>query len=239
LASTQVHHSELFFRTSRATRTTPRFLGETRIIPPLVYPACTETLLNLSSEFRSLDIYFADREADPFIVELAGRLGAYVAGNDSDFVVLNTPGYLGYIPLDSFEWKLEVAPDFPRARTLSIASSAASFSISDFGSDSSILDDLADFEEGGFVPVRKKRTRITAAKAKILPASAPGRAPVQRSLVPPEEYSSLIFSVYTPEAVALSLGIPVALLPLLGAIVGNDFTHAIKSNAAKPTGASA
>lgn len=152
--------------------------------------------------------------------------------------MLNTPGYLGYIPLDSFEWKLGAAPDLPRTRTISIASSVTSVTISDFGSDGSILDDLAEFDERGFVPVRKKRTRTTAAKAKILPASAPGQLPAQRSLVPPEEYSSVTFCVYTPEAVALSLGLPAALLPLLGAIVGNDFTHAIKSNAAKPTSAS-
>ena len=237
LSSKQVHHSELFFRTSRATRATPRFLGETQIIPPLVYPSCIETLLELSSEFRGLDVYFADREADPFIVELAGRLGAYVAGNDSDFVVLNTPGYLGYIPLEEFEWKLGAVPEPTRTRTLSITSSIASLSISDFGSDSSILEDLAEFDDRGFVPVRKKKSRVANAKAKLHPPTAPGQAPTQKSLIPPEEHSSLILRVYTPDVVALSLGIPVALLPLLGAIVGNDFTHNIKLNTGKPPGA--
>ncbi|KIM30627.1 hypothetical protein M408DRAFT_288582 [Serendipita vermifera MAFF 305830] len=226
LTSTQVHHSELFFRTSRVTRETPRFLNETRIIPPLVYPSCTETLLKLSSQFRGVDVYFADREADPFIVELAGRLGAYVTAIDSDYVILNTPGYMGYIPLDEMAWKLDVSlPSPTRTRTISIASSVASFSISDFGSDSSILEDLAEFDEGGFVPVKKKRVRTTSTKAILHP---PGQAPILRSLIPPEEYSALTFTVYTPDSVAASLGIPTALLPLLGAIVGNDFTQNIK-----------
>lgn len=220
-----MHHSELFFRTSRATRVTPRFLGETRILPPLVYAACTETLLKLSSQFRGVDVYFADREADPFIVELAGRLGAYVTAIDSDYVILNTPGYLGYIPLDELAWKLDVAPEPVRTRTISIASSVASFSISDFGSDGSILDDLAEFDDSGFVPVKKKRVRKISAKTILHP---PGQAPVLRSLIPPEEYSSLTFPVYTPETVATSLGIPAALLPLLAAIVGNDFTKNVK-----------
>jgi hypothetical protein len=40
-----------------------------------------------------VDVKFAEGEADCYIVELAGKLGAYVMANDSDFVVLNSEGY--------------------------------------------------------------------------------------------------------------------------------------------------
>lgn len=51
-----------------------------------------------------LEVHFADEEADPYAVELAGRLGAYVVGNDSDFVILNSGRYAGYIPLEEMLW---------------------------------------------------------------------------------------------------------------------------------------
>jgi hypothetical protein len=51
-----------------------------------------------------LEIYFADEEADPYVVELAGRIQGYVAAIDSDFVDLNQEGYKGYIPFDEIIW---------------------------------------------------------------------------------------------------------------------------------------
>lgn len=40
-----------------------------------------------------VDVRFAEGEADAYIVALAGTLGAYVMGNDSDFMVLQCEGY--------------------------------------------------------------------------------------------------------------------------------------------------
>lgn len=94
-----IQPSLLFFRTSQTSRASPRFLRENAIIPPHCYAVCLEALRSLSVE-----IHIADAEGDPYAVELAGRLGGYVAGRDSDFVILNTDGYRGYIPLDEMIW---------------------------------------------------------------------------------------------------------------------------------------
>lgn len=94
----------MFFRTSSTSRSAPRFLHENRIIPPLVFLSCIETLEGLSKEHPELEVHFADEEGDPYAVELAGRLGAYVVGNDSDFVILNSDRYAGYIPLKDLLW---------------------------------------------------------------------------------------------------------------------------------------
>jgi hypothetical protein len=51
-----------------------------------------------------VEIHFADEEGDPYAVELAGRLGGYVIGKDSDFVIFHSDGYKGYIPLDEMTW---------------------------------------------------------------------------------------------------------------------------------------
>lgn len=104
LNRTNIQNSVLFFRTSPASRSTPRFLHENRIIPPLVVLSCIETLQSLVEDNPELYVHFADEEGDPYAVELAGRLGAYVVGSDSDFVILNSGRYAGYIPLEEMLW---------------------------------------------------------------------------------------------------------------------------------------
>ncbi|EEB97837.1 hypothetical protein MPER_02757, partial [Moniliophthora perniciosa FA553] len=93
--------------TSSASRSTPRFLAESRIIPPLSYSATINTLLAIRESTDAVDLHFADEEGDAYAVELAGRLGAYVVGNDSDFVILNTEGYLGYAHLEEMKRTME------------------------------------------------------------------------------------------------------------------------------------
>ncbi|KAF9039488.1 PIN domain-like protein [Hymenopellis radicata] len=105
--------SLLFFRTSAASRTSPHFLKETRIIPPAYFAATLHALDSLRESTSSLEYHFADEECDPYAVELAARLNGYVVGTDSDFVILNADGYLGYIPLDEMVWTALVPDDEP------------------------------------------------------------------------------------------------------------------------------
>jgi hypothetical protein len=130
---------------------------------------------------------YADEEGDPYSVELAGRVGGYVVGNDSDFVILNAPGYLGYIPLDDMVWET-VTPDRPPLVD---------------------NDPGDDFQEVHKTKSKKKR-EISAG----------------RGILPPERTKNLRLScsVYHPDVLAVYLKLPVTLLPLLGALVGNDFT---------------
>ncbi|KIJ15475.1 hypothetical protein PAXINDRAFT_99360 [Paxillus involutus ATCC 200175] len=112
LNRTNIEHSLLFFRTSSTSRSTPRFLHENRILPPLVLQACVVTLQELARETSALQVHFADEEGDPYAVELAGRLGAYVVGNDSDFVILNSGQYAGYISIDEMLWTASLPRTF-------------------------------------------------------------------------------------------------------------------------------
>lgn len=187
LTEKQIHHSLLFFRTSTSSRNTGRFLNETRIIPSLAFSACVQSLQSIAQESNALQVHFADEEGDPFAVELAGRIGGYVIGNDSDFVILNSEGYKGYIPLDEMVWSLPDSPD--------VAPNENS--------------------DGEFRTVRKARTKKKA--------SGTGTG---RGIIPPDgdpQDLALTFCSFSPESLATHLKIPAALLPLLGAIVGNDF----------------
>ena len=95
LTQSHIQPSLLFFRTSAASRSTSRFLHESAIIPPLLYPTCIHALQTISEKTNALEIHYAAEEGDPYAVELAGRVGAFVAGNDSDFVIFESGGYLG------------------------------------------------------------------------------------------------------------------------------------------------
>jgi hypothetical protein len=50
-----------------------------------------------------------------------------------------------------------------------------------------------------------------------------------RGVVPPAAYVSLSMAVYTPASLAKSLKVTVTLLPLVGAIVGNDYRSSHQS----------
>ncbi|KAG6816580.1 hypothetical protein H0H87_004880 [Tephrocybe sp. NHM501043] len=186
LGQSHVQPSLLFFRTSPTSRGTARFLNETRIIPPLAYTACITALKAIEKSTDAVELHFADEEGDPYAVELAGRIGGYVVGNDSDFVVLNTQGYLGYIPLEEMTWYASVSPEAPSHE-----------------------------EDSGFEEVRKP-------KSKRRPVANPNTG---RGIIPPSgDEPTLSLTIYKPDLLAAHLKIPVTLLPLVGALVGNDFT---------------
>ncbi|KAJ6593555.1 hypothetical protein B0H19DRAFT_1090906 [Mycena capillaripes] len=186
LAQSNISHSLIFFRTSAASRSSPRFLNESRIIPPLAATACLDALKAICRTTDVVSIHYADEEGDPYAVELAGRVGAFVVGTDSDFVILNAEGYRGYIPLEEMVWNIPTA------------------------------EEPATVEEDEFQQVRKPKARKKPAN----PSSG-------RGIIPPDSTSglSLSFTAYSPTTLAAHLNLPVTLLPLLGALVGNDFSN--------------
>ncbi|KAJ7125059.1 hypothetical protein C8R44DRAFT_782173 [Mycena epipterygia] len=188
LAQSNISHSLIFFRTSAASRSSPRFLAESRILPPLSYTACVSVLTAISQTNDNVIIHYADEEGDPYAVELAGRVGAFVVGSDSDFVVLNSEGYRGYIPLDEMVWNLPPPEQPPTVE-----------------------------DDGEFQQVRKPKARKKVVNSSVV-----------RGIIPPDSTTaglSLSFTAYSPITLASHLNMPVTLLPLLGALVGNDFSN--------------
>ncbi|VDC00308.1 unnamed protein product [Peniophora sp. CBMAI 1063] len=178
-----IQPSILFFRTSSTSRSTARFMRENAILPPLCYTTTLTALRDLGDE---VELHIADEEGDPYMVELAARVGGYVLGQDSDFVVLNAEGYAGYIPMDEMLWMTSV-------------NGPANQSTSD----------------DGFVVARPK--------GRGNKASGPDAT---LGLFPPTfgTIVSLQCSVYSPKALSAHLRLPLSLLPVVGALVGNDYT---------------
>jgi hypothetical protein len=202
-----INPANLFFRTSAASRATPRFLAESRILPPLILNSVLYALEALRGSYFNgatrLEIVFADEEGDPYAVELAGRIGAYVMGQDSDYVILDAPGYLGYIPFEEMQWSIP--------QGAGIASTAESNNDAD----------------AGFRPVLKKKNKSNAAVATTL----------GRGLLPPaSDGGALMLSAvtYIPSTLATHLKIPPNLLPLFASLVGNDFSQTLGSTGGRP-----
>ena len=186
MAQSIIQPSLLFFRTSPLSRATPRFLRENSILPPLCYATTLDALRSLND---AVEIYFADDEGDPFAVELAGRLKGYVTGRDSDYVILNSEGYAGYIPMDQMFWNIE-----PHGTG---------------GGDRSE-------DDAGFVAARKNKAR----------GHANGASNSLQGIIPPDTGGGLSLNlvIYTSRGLASHLQISLSLLPLLAALIGNDFT---------------
>lgn len=163
------------------------------ILPPGIYDACVQTLQKLargSKPSEVLELHFADEEGDPYAVELAARLGGYVVGKDSDFVILHAEGYEGYVPLDLMVWTTLSDMDY----------------------------DINDTGDDGF-------QTVVNSKAKKKEAFTQGGP--TRGIIPPDDIESglqLNVVTYSPTSLAQHLQLPKSLLPLLGALVGNDFT---------------
>ena len=164
------------------------------MLPPGMYDACVQTLQEIArtaDPSQVLELHFADEEGDPYAVELAGRLGGYVVGKDSDFVILNAEGYQGYVPLDLMVWS----------------------SLSSMGND------VNDAEDDGFQTVVNSKAKK---KANFTQGTS------SRGIIPPEDNDGaglqLTVITYSPASLSQHLQLPISLLPLLGALVGNDFT---------------
>ncbi len=222
------------------------------MLPPLAYAVCVNTLRRLASLLsentpesttKPLYLHFADEEGDPYAVALAARLNAYIAGRDSDFIVLNAEGYLGYIPLDEMVWTLSTSlgaglswdtEGSVYSSNVSVAGDSEAPSLSGFGDD-----------EDGFQTVKKGKGRKRrqaqadqtqrAGKGILPPDALDVLNPYSESFTGTDAQLTLSFTVYNPATLATHLGIPVSVLPLLGALLGNDFTGAhVSDNSAPP-----
>jgi hypothetical protein len=207
-----VDPSTLFHRTSPTSRSRPSFLNSNRIIPPLVYQTCISAL----QELDGVECSWADGEGDPFCVALAVQEGgdALVTGQDSDYVVLYATGYAGYVPLDSMIWSGTIPSFTPDSGSIYSTSTSSGLANSDEHSDS------------GFQKVVSKSRRRRNPKTDSLPQ----QATLSKGIIPPPNYDTLTFRVYSPSSIAQHLQVPPRLLPLLGSIVGNDFTSQTMSS---------
>ena len=113
----------LFYTTSVESRSRPSFSRSEAILPPFALHTFIHALNTLNVKSH----HTADGEADGITVALAHDLGAYILGNDSDFLIfLAGPGadnVKGYCPLDFLEWRDKAPPEPEPAGEWTVAAS--------------------------------------------------------------------------------------------------------------------
>ena len=221
---TMKHHTELarakqlllplslFHLTSPESRSSPSFLHASKILPPLVYAATVDACLALGVE-----AVWGEGEADELCVKEARARNGWLAGSDSDFIIFSATGagasgsMKGYVPLDGMFWKwIEQTED-----DATPAPTAA---------------DDSDPWTGSFQAVKSRRRAPRSAYRNNSPNPPP---------LPNASFiTSLTFTSYESNLLADRLKLPIGLLPLFAALVGNDyhqFQHLFHSKGASGT----
>lgn len=185
-------------RASPASRTR-RFQAEVGLLPPLLWHCVVSTLDSLGVETVQ-----GETEADSLVAEYAETLGGYAVSNDSDYFVLCGRGCKckGYVQLDSIEYLIDLPASASQAPEEQMSQST---------------------EDDGFEQVGRKGK---ARSRKGQPAEAFATRVV--AVHPPSEevgtLAAVRFISYSSPKLAAQLQLPLALLPLLAALVGNDYT---------------
>lgn len=95
----------LFYATSVASRSEPSF-GRGYSIKPLLPPFASHAFIFALHRLGAATHHVPSGEADGACVTMAERIGGYVLGQDTDFLILvgKSEGVAGYVPLDMLNW---------------------------------------------------------------------------------------------------------------------------------------
>jgi hypothetical protein len=207
--------AQLFYRTSTTSRSHPFFQRNDIILPPFVSSVCNDVLHEMGFIDGVHVFHLAEGEADGYCVSLATELGAFVLGNDSDFVILGAStqqtGYRGFIPIEMVQWMLT------EEEPASASSAASTIAMSEMG------------EEDGFTVKRSKRKTSSRGTTSITPNT---QTRMLNGLVPPPlteiafpdavRTMTLILPSFCPSALSDRLRIPSTHLRLLASLLGTD-----------------
>lgn len=199
-----------FMRSS--SRSKPGFQVSMGVFPPLLYDCTLEALRQCS-----VQIVIEQIEADSAVAELADRMSGWAVSNDSDFFILCARGTQcrGYVPIDSIDYLVKPAPKEQPEST-----QPAAIAFEDDG--------FAQVGKSGRAKGRKGGRNAESVDVQIQVLNRPPERPEEGSL------TGVRFTSYSSAKVAAALGIPTSMLPLLAALVGNDYTASIQRRVLDP-----
>lgn len=199
-----------FMRSS--SRSKPGFQISMKVFPPLLYDCTLEALRQCN-----VQIVIEDIEADSAVAELADRMGGWAVSNDSDFFVLCARGTQcrGYVPIDTLDYLIK-----PAVKEQPESSQAAAAPFEDDG--------FAQVGKSGRAKGRKGGKNAAAVDVQIQTLNRPPTSADEGVL------AGVRFTSYSSAKVAAALGIPTSMLPLLAALVGNDYTASIQKRILDP-----
>lgn len=199
-----------FMRSSSTSRASRSFQMECYPAPPLLGDAVRLTLTEIGVQCKSMP-----GEADGAVAEFAERNGGFAVSKDSDFFILCSRGQgrARYVPLDTIEYVLRDTK--VKEEELPVAAEREAPSNDGFEA----------------VTTRKSRNKAKSMAAAAAAAVATtSRSSLHTSAWPPSRHSkdtslhSIRLRAYSSHALAAQLRLPPALLPLLGSVIGNDYS---------------
>lgn len=203
-----------FMRSS--SRWKPAFQVSMGVFPPLLYDCTLEALRQCN-----VKVVIEQIEADSAVAELADEMGGWAVSNDSDFFILCARGTQGrgYVPIDSIEYLVR-----PPVKTQPEGSQAATDV------------NAADADDDGFAQVGKSGKARGRRGGKAAEAAAVSEQLLNHPPARAEEgtFTGIRFTSYSSPKLAAALGIPTSMLPLLAALVGNDYTASIQKRILDP-----
>ncbi|TKY87209.1 hypothetical protein EX895_003886 [Sporisorium graminicola] len=204
-----------FMRSS--SRLKPGFQISMGVFPPLIYDCTLEALRQCN-----VKVIIEQIEADGAVAELADEMGGWAVSNDSDFFILCARGTQcrGYVPLDSIEYLVR-PPSKPEPESSLKATDAVATAVDN---------------DDGFAQVGKSGKPRGRKGGKAAEAAAVSEQLLDRPPASAEEgtLAGIRFTSYSSPKLAAALGIPTSMLPLLAALVGNDYTASIQKRILDP-----
>lgn len=207
-------NNSAFMRSS--SRSKPGFQVSMGVFPPLLYDCTLDALRQCQ-----VQIVVEQIEADSAVAELADRMSGWAVSNDSDFFVLCARGSQcrGYVPIDSLAYLVQ-PPATQQDKAQGAADAAASEAFGDDG--------FAQVGKGGKAKGRRGDKVAVPAQAQLQTLNRPPQTAADGVL------SGIRFTSYSSVKLAAALGIPPSMLPLLAALVGNDYTASIQRRILDP-----
>lgn len=202
-----------FMRSSAASRASRSFQMECYPAPPLLGDAVRFTLNDLGVDSRSMP-----GEADSAVAEFAESMGGLAVSKDSDFFILCSRGQARarYVPLDTIEYIFEDNSKQEQHTPRPSTPEQPAESPADDG-----------FEA---VTTRKGRSKARSQALAAAAAAMTLRSSQQSSEYPPSRHAKhkvlkcVRMRAYSSQALAVQLRLPPALLPVLGSVIGNDYS---------------
>lgn len=204
-------NNSAFMRSS--WRLKPSFQASMGVFPPLLYDCTLEALRQCN-----VKVVIEEIEADGPVAQLANDLGGWAVSNDSDFFILcaRSSHCRGYVPLNTIEYLVQLKAHPHAPQSVAVASSA--------------------FEDDGFEQVGKGGKAKGRRGGKGAPALVASAQTLDRPPLDAKEgtLTAIRFTSYSSPKLAAALGIPTSMLPLLAALVGNDYTARIQKRILDP-----
>lgn len=239
--------NQAYMKSSPESRASRRFQRECGVQSPLLSFATVDALRQAAPAVK---IVFAPTEADSLVAEIAAsQPQGYAVSQDSDYFVLcaRGQGCAGYVPLESIEYLVNVpssgqtsapaeepslaAPTpSPHDQDAALAAALARGEIADTATLNDGFEEVGNRKRGRRRPAKGLSTSQQAPRARATPQHLQAFPPLpSQDNTTSGKVAGVRIRAYRAHDLASQLQLSPSLMPLLAAIIGNDYSTSLQS----------